>query len=163
MAQKVIFLDRDGTINVDHGYVYKLSDLDLLPGVVDALQLFRDKGFKFIVITNQSGIGRGFYTLSDAIRFNNALNSELGKYDLHIEEFFICPHAPEEKCSCRKPYPFMVQEAIKKYHVDVEASYLFGDKDSDIECGENSGISSFLVTKENSLLYWAKILLKQSE
>ncbi len=162
MTQKAVFLDRDGTINVDHGYVYKLSDLELLPGVVEALQLFQKNGFKLIVITNQSGIGRGFFSLTDAIMFNNALEAELGKHNVHIEEFFICAHAPEDNCICRKPSPFMVLEAIKKYHVDVEASYLFGDKLSDLECGENAGIPSFLITKDNSLLYWASLLLKQS-
>lgn len=162
MTQKVVFLDRDGTLNVDYGYVYKLSDLKLLPGTGEALQLFQKNGFKLIVITNQSGIGRGFYTLIDAVRFNNALNTELEKYNVHIEEFFICTHAPEDKCICRKPSPFMVLEAIKKYHIDVGASYLFGDKLSDIQCGENAEVASFLVTKDNSLLYWANLLLKQS-
>ena len=161
MSQKVVFLDRDGTINVDYGYVYKVSDLKLLPGVEKALKLFQNMGFKLIVITNQSGIGRDLYTMTDVIKFNNALNTELEKFDVHIEEFFICPHTPEDKCCCRKPSPFMVLEAIKKYDVQETTSYLFGDKLSDIECGHNAGITSFLVTKDRSLLYWANLLTRQ--
>ena len=112
---KAIFLDRDGTINVDFGYVYKTQELELLPGVAEALRIFQELGYLLIVITNQSGIGR-------------------------------------------KPSPFMVTEAMKKYEIDPSQSYMFGDKKSDTECGERSGVKSFRVTSEHSLLYWANQL-----
>lgn len=155
---KAIFLDRDGTINVDFGYLYKTEDLQFLPGVVEALRLFQTQGYLLIVITNQSGIGRGYYTLQDAERFNRHLADELEKEGVRITDFFVCPHAPGEACLCRKPSPYMVQEAIQQYDIDPSASYMLGDKSSDVECGERSGVQSFRVTPEHSLLYWAKQL-----
>ncbi len=155
---KAIFLDRDGTINVDFGYVYKTEDLEFLPGVVEALQIFQELGYLLIIITNQSGIGRGYFTLEDAEGFNQAMSQELKKHGIVISNFFTCPHAPEEKCECRKPSPHLVMEAIKQYKITPDESYMFGDKKSDVECGENSGVKSFLITPEHSLLYWANQL-----
>ena len=153
---KAIFLDRDGTINVDFGYVYKTQELELLPGVAEALRIFQELGYLLIVITNQSGIGRGYFTLEDAEQFNRALAQELEKHGVILNDFYTCPHAPEEHCECRKPSPFMVTEAMKKYEIDPSQSYMFGDRKSDTECGERSGVKSFRVTSEHSLLYWAK-------
>ena len=131
---KAIFLDRDGTINVDFGYVYKTQELELLPGVAEALRIFQELGYLLIVITNQSGIGRGYFTLEDAEQFNRALAQELEKHGVILNDFYTCPHAPEEHCECRKPSPFMVTEAMKKYDIDPSQSYMFGDKKSDTEC-----------------------------
>ena len=155
---KAIFLDRDGTINVDFGYVYKTEELELLPGVAEALRIFQELGYLLIVITNQSGIGRGYFTLEDAEQFNQALAQELEKHGVILNDFYTCPHVPEEHCECRKPSPFMVTEAMKKYEIDPSQSYMFGDKKSDTECGERSGVKSFRVTSEHSLLYWANQL-----
>lgn len=155
---KAIFLDRDGTINVDFGYVYRTENLEFLPGVIEALQIFQELGYLLIVITNQSGIGRGYFTLEDAELFNQALSQKLKKCGIVISSFFTCPHAPEEKCKCRKPSPYLVMEAIKQYKINPDDSYMFGDKNSDVECGKNSGIKSFLITGEHSLLYWANQL-----
>lgn len=155
---KAIFLDRDGTINVDFGYVYKTEDLKFLPGVIEALQIFQELGYLLIIITNQSGIGRGYFTLEDAGIFNQAMSQELKKHGITISNFFTCPHAPEEKCECRKPSPYLVTEAIKQYNIIPDESYMFGDKKSDVECGENSGVKSFLITPEHSLLFWANQL-----
>lgn len=155
---KAIFLDRDGTINVDFGYVYKPEDLEFLPGAVEALRLFQELGFLLIIITNQSGIGRGYYTLEDAEAFNRAMSLKLKEQGIFLCDFFTCPHSPEEDCNCRKPSPFMVMEAIKKHNIDPSASYMFGDKKSDVECGERSNVKSFLVTAEHPLLYWANQL-----
>ena len=155
---KAIFLDRDGTINVDFGYVYKTQELELLPGVAEALRIFQELGYLLIVITNQSGIGRGYFTLEDAEQFNRALAQELEKHGVILNDFYTCPHAPEEHCECRKPSPFMVTEAMKKYDIDPSQSYMFGDKKSDTECGERSGVKSFRVTEEHPLIYWANQL-----
>ena len=144
---KAIFLDRDGTINVDFGYVYKPQELELLPGVAEALRIFQELGYLLIVITNQSGIGRGYFTPEDAELFNRALAQELEKHGVILNDFYTCPHAPEEHCECRKPSPFMVMEAMKKYDIDPSQSYMFGDKKSDTECGERSGVKSFRVTE----------------
>ena len=155
---KAIILDRDGTINVDFGYVYKTQELELLPGVAEALRIFQELGYLLIVITNQSGIGRGYFTLEDAEQFNRALAQELEKHGVILNDFYTCPHAPEEHCECRKPSPFMVMEAMKKYDIDPSQSYMFGDKKSDTECGERSGVKSFRVTEEHPLIYWANQL-----
>lgn len=156
---KAIFLDRDGTINVDHGYVYKVEKLELLPGVLEALKIFKEAGFIFIVITNQSGIGRGYYTLEDANIFNKALAKLLMESNIEIKEFYTCPHAPNIECSCRKPSPVLINKAIESYSINPSSSYMFGDKKSDVECGENAGVKSYLITKNESLLFWAKKLV----
>lgn len=155
---KAIFLDRDGTINVDFSYVYKTEDLELLPGVAEALRIFQELGYLLIVITNQSGVGRGYFTLKDAEQFNRALAQELEKQGVALNGFYTCPHAPEEHCECRKPSPFMVMKAMKEHDIDPAQSYMFGDKKSDIECGERSHVKSFRVTAGQPLLYWAKQL-----
>ena len=155
---KAIFLDRDGTINVDYGYVYQPEKLDFLPGVIEALQTFCNLGYQLIVITNQSGIGRGYYTMDDALRFNQAMSQHLNAEGITVTDYYICPHAPHEVCHCRKPQPTMVLQALSKHHINPEESYMFGDKASDVACGENSGIKSYLVTPEHNLLYWANQL-----
>ena len=99
-----------------------------------------------------------YFTLEDAEQFNRALAQELEKHGVILNDFYTCPHAPEEHCECRKPSPFMVTEAMKKYEIDPSQSYMFGDKKSDTECGERSGVKSFRVTSEHSLLYWANQL-----
>ncbi len=157
---KALFLDRDGTINVDYGYLYKTEDLKLLPGAAEAMLRFQKRGYLLIVITNQSGVGRGFFTMDDVAVFNRALNDELGRYGVHIDDFFICPHAPGQGCVCRKPLPYMINEAVRKYDIDVMQSYMLGDKYSDVECGESAGVRSCLVTEEHPLSYWAEELLK---
>lgn len=156
---KAIFLDRDGTINVDYGYVYKPEDLTLLPEVVEALCLLQEQGYLLIVITNQSGVGRGYFTLKDANKFNELLKQTLQKQGVTITDFFTCPHAPEENCDCRKPSPLMVNDAIQQYHIDPSHSYMLGDKKSDVECGRNANLKAYLVTPEHSLLYWSNQII----
>lgn len=155
---KAIFLDRDGTINVDFGYVYKTESLEFLPGTIEALRIFQELGYLLIIITNQSGIGRGYFTWEDADLFNQAMAQQLKEHGVILSDFLTCPHAPEEHCECRKPSPFMIIEAIRKYDISPSKSYMFGDKKSDVECGERSNVKSFLVTTEHSLLYWANQL-----
>lgn len=156
---KAVFLDRDGTINIDKGYVYKLEDLEFLPGACNALKAFQDAGFTLIVITNQSGVGRGYYTMKDVEKFNNYLNKKLNSLGINITDFFICPHKPEDSCNCRKPSPYLINEAIRKYNIDPQKSFMFGDKSSDVQLGENANIQSYLITEKENLAYWANKLL----
>ena len=156
--KKAIFLDRDGTLNRDFGYVYRTEQLEILPGVVEALTIFRDAGFLLIVVTNQSGVGRGLYTKEDAAVFNKALKRALEKNRIRIAKYYICYHAPEEKCICRKPSPYLIYKAVKDFNIDMKTSFLFGDKESDTQCGENVPVASFLITKDKSLLFWAEKL-----
>ncbi len=141
---KAIFLDRDGTLNNDKGYTYKLEDYRLLPRVIEALNLLK-KDFIFFIVTNQSGIARRYYTLKDAERFNDRIVKELKYNDIKIKNIYICPHAPDENCDCRKPGQRFIKEAIKDYDIDIQNSYVIGDHESDILFAKNAGAKSVLV------------------
>ncbi len=158
LKNRAIFLDRDGTINIDYGYVYKIDDLELIEGVQEALNIFYKAGYLLIVISNQSGIARGYFSKDECVNFNKVLNERVESGGAHITDFFICPHLDEDGCSCRKPSPYMIEEAIEKYNIDRELSYMFGDKDSDVEAGERAGVKSFLITEKTNLLHYAKLL-----
>ena len=155
---KAVFLDRDGTINKDTGYVSRVEALELLPGVVEALSIFRDAGFLLVVISNQSGVGRGYFPENDVTTMNNALDALLEKNGIRITKYYICFHSPDDHCICRKPSPYFIDEAVKELNIDTETSFLFGDKDSDVACGKNGHVSSFLITADKSLIFWAKKL-----
>ncbi len=157
---KAIFLDRDGTINVDFGYVSDTKKLQFIEGVTDALLKFQDAGYLLIIITNQSGIGRGFFSQKQSDNFNNYMKNKLKEsFGINIAEIFTCPHIPEDNCSCRKPSPNMIIEAVKKNNIDIGLSYMIGDKESDIIAGELAGLTSFLVKDDKNLKYWADIIV----
>lgn len=159
---KAVFLDRDGTINVDFGYVCRPQDLVFLPGAVEAMRLFRQAGYLLIVVTNQSGIARGYYTLEEVEAFHREMIRQLRYEGVELNDILICPHGPQDGCRCRKPSPMLVLEALKKYDIDPARSYLLGDKESDVECGRRSGVLSCRVSPEHSLLYWAHHLIEHS-
>lgn len=161
MQKKAIFLDRDGTINVDFGYLYKPKDLKFIDGVEESLKKLQDAGFMLVIITNQSGVGRGFFSEQDARIFNNHLVEELQKKGILITDVFMCIHSPEVQCDCRKPSPKLILEAIKKYNISAFDSYMLGDKQSDVDCGHNAGVESFLIDSQHGIEYWtAKIINK---
>jgi histidinol-phosphate phosphatase family protein len=141
-----IFLDRDGTLNKDpKGYVHKVEDFELYPGVIDALKLL--KNYKLFIISNQSGIGRGYYTIEDYQKFNNHLLSVLRKDGIKIEETYFCPNRPETNCDCRKPNTKFIMQAKKKYDLDLSKSFVIGDHPSDTIMGHNAGCKSiYLLT-----------------
>ena len=150
---KAIFLDRDGTINVEKNYLYKISELEFEEGCLEGLKLLKEMGYILIVITNQSGIGRGYYTVKEMELLNEHMNNILKKNDSKIEKFYFCPHTTEDNCKCRKPNPELILNAKRDFNIDLSKSYMLGDKISDIECGLNAGVSSFLVQtgkKENN-------------
>ncbi len=138
-----IFLDRDGTINNDSGYVHKPDDLLILPGVIEGLQLLHR--YKLFIITNQSGIGRGYYTKDEFLLFNNLLVKQLNKYNIVIENTYFCPHKPDADCDCRKPKIKHLKDAEKRYKIDLTQSYVIGDQDSDMEMGRRGGCKTVLV------------------
>lgn len=150
MADYAVFLDRDGTLNEDPGYLGDPDKVKLFPDTGEALSILKNKlNFKLIVISNQSGIVRGLITKDDVEAVNNKINELLNDYNVEIDAFYYCPYHPEfnteEECSCRKPSPEMVLKAAKDYNVELDESYLIGDAVSDIECGINSGIKTILV------------------
>ena len=149
--EKAIFLDRDGTINVEKDYIYKSEDLVFEEGTIEALKTFKNLGYILIVVSNQSGIARGYFTEKDLNIFNNSMNEILKKNGVEITEFYCCPHHPDgigeykKVCECRKPNNKMIEEAIKKYNIDREKSYMIGDKTSDIGAGLKSKLKTVLV------------------
>lgn len=148
---KAIFLDRDGTINVEKDYIYKCEDLVFEEGSVEALKTFKNLGYILIVVSNQSGIARGYFTEEDLKAFNDNMNEKLKEESVEITEFYCCPHHPDglaeykKVCDCRKPNNKMLEDAIKKYNIDREKSYMIGDKVSDIGAGLKSKLKTVLV------------------
>ena len=149
--KKVIFLDRDGTINVEKDYIYKSEDLVFEEGSIEALKTFKNLGYILIVVSNQSGIARGYFTEADLNIFNNNMNEILKKNGVEITEFYCCPHHPDgigkykKVCECRKPNNKMIEDAIEKYNIDRAKSYMIGDKISDIGAGLKSNLKTVLV------------------
>lgn len=138
---RYVFLDRDGVLVKDKGHIYKIEDLEILPGVFEGLRYLKDLGYKFIVVTNQAGIAKGYYKHDDAHAFNEALETKLDRASIKIEAFYICPHHPDHTgdCLCRKPKTGMLEEAARRFSINPEKSFLIGDKDSDIEAGGRWG------------------------
>jgi D-glycero-D-manno-heptose 1,7-bisphosphate phosphatase len=138
-----VFLDRDGTLMRDVDYCGDPKDVDLLPGVPAALRALKDRGYKLIVITNQSGIGRGYFN-DDQYR---AVEAELARRigEGVIDATYYCPHLPDAGCQCRKPSPEMVLQAAREHDVDLARSFFIGDKRSDLDCGRAAGVKTILV------------------
>ncbi len=140
--QKAIFLDRDGVINIDKGYVYRKEDFEFCNGIFDALRHFLGLGYLLVVVTNQSGIGRGYYADEDFIFLTKWMLKELEEKGLKIAKVYHCAHAPEENCKCRKPETAMFEEAIREFGIDVKNSWMIGDKKSDIEAANGVGVEN---------------------
>lgn len=145
-----VFLDRDGTLNEDPGYIGDPSKIVLFKGVPEALaSLKNDFHFKLIVVSNQAGISRGIITEEQVVNVNNRINELLLPYNVQIDKFFYCPSHPEfssaEDCVCRKPSPKMLFDAAEEFGIDLSKSYLVGDSKTDIECAMNAGVKSILV------------------
>jgi len=144
-----VFLDRDGVINVDHGYVSTWEQFEFLAGVPEALCELQDAGYLLIVVSNQSGIGRGYYSEADLESLNQAIAQHLAStVGVTLSGFYHCPHHPTEaegefrrQCDCRKPAPGMIRQAALDHGVDVKTSILVGDKDSDIAAGRAAGVA----------------------
>jgi D-glycero-D-manno-heptose 1,7-bisphosphate phosphatase len=143
-----LFIDRDGVINRDDGYTFRIEDFHLLPGVVDLLRRFSDAGFAIVVITNQAGIARGYYSEAEFQALTKHMIGVLSRHGVEIGGVYHCPHHPEGTiptlaiaCDCRKPAPGMLIRAAAEMHLDLGASWLIGDKQSDIEAGLRAGLA----------------------
>jgi D-glycero-D-manno-heptose 1,7-bisphosphate phosphatase len=148
---KCVFLDRDGVINKDFGYVHKISKFKILPGVIKAIKYLKSKNYLVIVITNQSGIGRGYYKKEDFLKLCKFFNNKLEKNNVGIEEYYYCPHNPKVDCMCRKPKPMLINKAIKEWGISKNKSFMIGDKETDKMCAKRAGIKFFY--KKNNSLY----------
>ncbi|MDI3547539.1 MAG: D-glycero-D-manno-heptose 1,7-bisphosphate phosphatase [Halanaerobiales bacterium] len=165
---RAVFLDRDGTINVDKGYLYKKKEFEFIPGAIEAIKMLNDNDYLVIVITNQSGVARGYYSEPDVINLHNFINRELNKYHAYVDKFYYCPHHQEgigrykRKCKCRKPDIGMIEQAVKEFNIDKSQSYMIGNEDSDIKAGINAGLKrSFKVTSSLNLLQIVKGIIHE--
>ena len=146
MKRKALFLDRDGTINIERNYVYKIEDFEFIEGVFELIKSYQCRGFLVFVITNQAGIARGFYTEDDYSILTKWMLKQFELKGIQIAKVYHCPHHPEitGECSFRKPNPGMILQAIDEFNIDPANSVLIGDKKSDILAGENAGIGENL-------------------
>lgn len=153
---KVAFLDRDGVINIDHGYVYQQSDFRWVPKALEAMQILSQKGWRIVIVTNQSGIARGYYTEKDLQKLHSWLITELMQSGVNVLDIRFCPHHPSkghgvylQNCSCRKPEPGMLTRAAKKHQFALADSIMFGDKPSDMQAGAAAGCKARILLGTN--------------
>ncbi len=154
MSTKVpaVFLDRDGTINIEKHYLYRIEDFELLPGAGEGIALLTQSGYRVVVISNQSGIGRGYNTEADVHRLHHYLDQLLKPFGAQIDAYYFCPHHPahgqdeyQQECACRKPLPGMILQAATDLNIDLAQSFMVGDKLVDIEAGHAAGCRTLLV------------------
>jgi D-glycero-D-manno-heptose 1,7-bisphosphate phosphatase len=143
VVSPAVFIDRDGTIMEDTDYCSHPKDVRIFPGVFEALQRLKSRGFKLIIITNQSGIGRGLFTLDQYRAVESEVRRQLGQG--LIDATYYCPDAPGQYSNCRKPAPGMILKATRDHQIDVSRSFLIGDKEVDVECAHNAGIRAIRV------------------
>ncbi len=150
--ERIIFLDRDGTLNEEVHYLHRTKDLILLPGVPEALCCLREAGYRLVVVTNQAGVARGYYGEADVEALHGYMNDILRRQGAEIDHFFYCPHHPEhgvgrykQVCHCRKPDTGMFEMAEQYYDINKEQSWMIGDKLIDVQAGQNYGVHTVLV------------------
>ena len=147
--KKALFLDRDGVINIEKNYLYKITDFEFIKGVFSSCKYFQDKGYLLIIITNQAGIARGKYTENDFACLNEWMLKQFSNQGVMISKVYYCPHHPEYTgvCSCRKPSPGMILQAQKEFNLDLSKSILVGDKEGDIQAGLNSQVEHNILVR----------------
>ncbi len=159
-VKRGLFLDRDGVINIDHHYVHRCDQFDIIEGVVEALQRAQDAKFLLIVVTNQSGIARGYFTQEEYFTLEAHMERVFAAQGVRFTDIYHCPHHPDGQvaelsvdCSCRKPAPGMILRAAKKHGIDLASSVLVGDKESDIAAARAAGVGrSYLLDPPNFML-----------
>lgn len=152
MSSRAIFLDRDGTINMDKDYLYRISDFEFIPGCTDALRALMNADYRLIIISNQSGIARGYYTEADYLALDEWLKSTLRAQGIEITASYYCPHLPDAPveryriaCTCRKPAIGLYEKAIREWDIDPSLSYAIGDRMRDLEICKSTGCRGFLL------------------
>lgn len=155
---KAVFLDRDGVVNVDKGYVVRWEDFEFVAGAIEGMRLLQRQGYRLVIVTNQSGVARGYYSVSDVERLSARVLAHLRQQSVEIAGIYFCPHHPAgtvaefaRACDCRKPMPGMITRASRELGLDLASSVLIGDKDSDIAAANKAGVGrAFLIVHENS-------------
>ena len=153
---KALFLDRDGIINIDYGYVYEISQFEFVDGIFDLCLTAQKKGYDIFIVTNQSGIARGYYNIEDFNQLTTWMLSQFDEQNIYIKDVYYCPHHPSKgsneykmECLCRKPAPGMLIRACEQYDIDLANSILIGDKLSDMEAAQNAGINKRILVNED--------------
>ena len=148
--RKAVFLDRDGVLVPDIGYPHRPQHAVLFPDVIGGLRALQAMGFQLVVVTNQSGVGRGLYSLDDVEGFHDRLREELERVGVVIQrnEFYVCPHSPDDSCDCRKPAPGLILRAALEHQITLRHSIMVGDKETDIEAGLTSGTWTVLLDRD---------------
>ena len=142
-----MFLDRDGTIIEDKDYLSRPEEVVIYPGVPEALQRLAKAGFKLVIVTNQSGVGRGYFTLADVENVHRHLIAEFGRHNVHFEKIYVAPEAPDQASRGRKPSPQFLFDARDELGIDLQQSYMIGDKLIDLACGWNAGLKRSLLVR----------------
>ena len=142
-----MFLDRDGVINQEVGYLHKSKNFKFIDGIFVACKYFQSLGFKVIVVTNQSGIARGYYQETDFHILTKWMLVQFYNQDIDILDVFFCPHGPNSTCKCRKPKPGMLIEARDKYGINMAESWTIGDKETDIDAANAAGVNNTILVK----------------
>lgn len=152
LARKAVFLDRDGTVNEEVDYLHRIEDFAFIPGAPEAIRRLKEAGFLVIVVTNQSGVARGYFPLAAVEALHDHIQSELARIGTRIDAFYLCPHHPVEgigeyrkDCDCRKGSPGMLLQAARDHGIDLARSFMIGDKAADVEAGERAGCRPLLV------------------
>jgi D,D-heptose 1,7-bisphosphate phosphatase len=147
-----VFLDRDGTINEEVGYMDRLEKLKIIPSAYEAIRLINKSSMKAIVVTNQAGIARGFFTEQFVNQIHEIIQTDLLQKNAHIDKFYFCPHHPTEgtgiylqSCNCRKPLPGMLLSAVHDFNVELQRSYMIGDTCRDMQAAKRAGVKAILV------------------
>ncbi len=155
---KALFLDRDGVINVEKDYLYKIEDFEFIDGIFELCRHYKELGYLIFVVTNQSGISRGYYSEEDFNKLSSWMSKEFLKHSIKIEKVYHCPHHPNisGECSCRKPKPGMLLQATNEFDIDLEESLIIGDKERDIEAGLNAGLKKTYLFNESRTIKKSK-------
>ncbi len=144
---RAVFMDRDGTIGRDVPYCSHPEDFELLPGVEEGIGLLNKDGFKVVIITNQSGIARGYFTAETLAEIHEKMCVDLAQAKAHVDAIYYCPHHPDEGCNCRKPNPTLMFRAAADLAIDISRSYMIGDREMDLETGRRAGCRASLLVR----------------
>ena len=160
MKNKAVFLDRDGVINEERGeYTFRIEDFRFTCGIFDFMKAAREKGYLLILISNQGGVAKGLYSCEDVSRLHSWMQAVLEENGIMLDDMYYCPHYPDvEPCSCRKPSPLMILQAIEKYDIDPSLSVMVGDSERDAEAARRAGVKSLKIKPNEDLRPYISIL-----
>jgi len=160
---KAVFLDRDGVINYDGNeyYTYKIEDFKINEGVIEALTLLKQYGYLLIIISNQGGIGRGYYTKKDTDNVHSYMVDILREHDIELDEIYYCPHYPDSSnCICRKPDSLMIEKALARFQIDSTKSFFVGDREKDVEAALKAGVKPVKIEANENIIKYVKEIIK---